>query len=121
MDEAESILVYHYTDRAGYNAIHSQVDWVFKAHEQRRKGLRDVRPFGAYFSLLPPDAPEISVRLMVPKEKQEFVFIFRSTEDLQPLRGGRGKHVLFSPEDYNVERGRQVWCGPTAEYEGELK
>ena len=121
VDETEPILLFHYTDLDGYNAIRSQVDWVFKAGRQRRKGRRDVRPPGAYFTTLPPDTPEISDRTRIPAIKREYLFVFRSAGDLQPLRGGRGRYVLFSGKDYNVEVERQVWCGPVNEYGSEPK
>lgn len=110
--------VFHYTNDDGYKAINSQPTWVFKAG--RPPG---GHPKGAYFTTLPPGTKNIAKRLFVRggAEKTRFVFSFRGTGGLLPLEGGRGEFILYSPEDYLVDRPRQGPHGPTEELQEKLK
>jgi hypothetical protein len=100
--------VFHYTTRAGYNAIQAGVAWVFEASAPPKRD--PSHPTAAYFTTLHPGAPNLN-RLHIPKRKREFVFAFRDAGDLTPLRGGRGGFILYSVSDYVVHQGRQVDCG----------
>jgi len=98
--------IFHYTDKPGWNAIRAQLDWCFKASQPKDPD----RPVGAYFTDIEP-APEnlrtLYNRIRVPKVKQEYVFWFVERDGLTRLNKGRGrdKWILFSPVDYNVQRG----------------
>lgn len=98
----------HFTDKAGYDSIASQVNWCFKAGQPPGD-----HPFGAYFTTLPPEAANLAARLRIPRAKIEFMFQFTDAGDLCPLRGGRGSFIFYSPVDYVVEETRQEYCGET--------
>ena len=93
----------HYTDPTSAKAIASQPDWVFEAHQPPGD-----HPYGAYFTTLAHDAPNLAVRRGIPRTKLAFVFDFTDRGDLTPLRGGRGRYVLYSAVDYTVAKERQV-------------
>jgi hypothetical protein len=98
--------MYHYTDKDGYNAIRSQPIWLFLAEQPPGD-----RPFGAYFTTLPPDTPNLARRLRIPREKLNFVFDFTGRDGLRPIEGDRGRFIFYSPSDYSVEPSRQVFAG----------
>ena len=56
-------------------------------------------------------------RLRIPKVKLGYAFIFRDAGDLIPLRGGRGKYIVYSPDDYLVDETRQMAQGETIKLE----
>jgi hypothetical protein len=103
-------MMLHYTDNVGYNAICSQVDWTFKAAQPPGD-----RPLGAYFTTLRRDERRFSARTRIPKTKQEFVFGFDGQDGLEPVQGGKGAYIFWSPADYTVLRPRQRYHGPTKE------
>ena len=89
-------MLFHYTDKKGHDGIRSQLDWVFKAHRQRRNDL----PKGAYFTTLEPTEENLSLicrKLQIPLRKREFVFQFASVGDLKPL--DLRDYILFSADD----------------------
>jgi len=94
--------MHHYTNQTGYNAIRASSPWHFRASQPP-----GGRPFGAYFTPLPPGTPKLAKRLGIPKSKLEYVFTFKDVGDLTPLRGHRGKWIFYSPTDYDVEQARQ--------------
>lgn len=98
----------HFTNKTGYNAIGSQTSWCFKASEPPTD-----HPAGAYFTTLSPQAPNLAVRLRIPRDKLEFLFQFYDAGDLRPLPGGRGAYIFYSPLDYVVVEGRQEYKGAT--------
>ena len=100
--------MFHYTDLAGYNAIRAQPVWRFKACQPPGD-----HPVGAYFTSYGRDTPNLARRLRIPKEKVEYFFEFQDAGDLQPLPGGRGKRIFYSPKDYDVDSTRQIDSGPT--------
>jgi hypothetical protein len=78
-EETSVIAVFHYTDKAGWNAIRSQRTWRFVAAQPNGRN----RPFGAYFTDIAPTAESLRTlhkRLRVPKVKQEFVFAFEGSK-----------------------------------------
>jgi hypothetical protein len=95
-------ILYHYTDAAGFKAIVSQKEWLFRA--SRPPG---GHPRGAYFTTKSPDTPNLATRLGIPAEKTAHYFSFEDRGDLTPLPGGRGAYVFFSIVDYRVEYQRQ--------------
>ena len=101
-------MMLHYTDDAGHKAIASQVDWIFKAAQPPPD-----KPFGAYFTTLRPNANRFSARTRIPKTKQAFVFHFDGDEGLEPLDGGKGAYIFWSPVDYVVVKPRQRYHGPS--------
>ena len=100
-------MIYHYTDRTGYNAIRATVDWCFKASQPPPRD----HPIGAYFTTLLPETRNLAQRLRIPSEKLIFFFSFEDSGDLKRLDGGRGEHVLYSPHDYIVAIIRQRESG----------
>ena len=71
--------MFHYTDRAGWNAIRAQVDWKFKASSPKDP----ERPSGAYFTNIEPTEANLRTlykRIRVPKSKQEYIFWFLGAE-----------------------------------------
>jgi hypothetical protein len=105
--EPQPPTIYHYTNKRGYNAIKATPEWCFKAFQPLALG----HPFGAYFTMLGPETPNLAKRIRVPREKIEFTFSFLDQNDLTPLRGGRGTHICFSPADYTVAQDRQLYHG----------
>lgn len=108
------ILIYHFTDKRGWNAIRSQVIWTFRAAQP----LAADRPFGAYFTDIGPTRESLRTlhkKLRIPRRKQEFVFQFAGADGLLQYNGGQGrdKHIYYSPTDYQVEVKRQTFEGPT--------
>ena len=77
--------------------------WQFRASQPPGE-----RPFGAYFTTLPPGTPNLAKKLGIPKSKLEFVFTFIDTGDLTPLRGDRGRWIFYSLGDYYVGSERQL-------------
>jgi hypothetical protein len=109
--------MFHYTDRAGWKAIRSQVDWEFQVHKPQRSD----RPEGAYFTELEPSSSNLRTlwkRLRLPREKQEYVFWFEGTDGLIQLNEGRGRdrYIYFSPVEYIVVKERQRGEGATSEF-----
>jgi len=102
--------LFHYTDDDGFKAIRAHPTWVFKAAQPPGD-----HPRGAYFTTLRPDAANLAKRLRIPKAKIAFVFYFSNGSDLKPLEGGRGAFIFYSPDDYAVERNRQIDHGPSQE------
>ncbi len=98
--------MHHYTDNKGYNAIVAASPWRFLAAQPPGQ-----HPLGAYFTTLPPSTPNLAQKLRLPRGKIEYVFIFVDQGDLLHLPGGRGKYILYSPQDYEVEAVRQVFAG----------
>ena len=96
----------HYTDKASWNAIRSQVDWTFKAHKPP-----GPHPSACYFTTLPPDTPKLAIRLRIPVTKAAYVFCFVDAGDLTPLPGDRGDYIFFFEGDYVVAKDRQQDCG----------
>src|SRR6266849_6159819 len=88
----------HFTDRDGYNAISSQPVWVFIAAQPPGS-----HPFGAYFTTLPLETPNLAQRLRIPKSKLKYIFVFSGDQGLTPLPGGRGEYIFYSGTDYPVE------------------
>jgi len=103
-------LLFHYTDKKGYNAIRSQPEWCFKASQPPAD-----HPIGAYFTTLAPRTPSLAVRLRIPRRKIDYVFCFQDIGDLTPLAGDRGEYVLYNADDYTVPSDRQVYHGRSDE------
>jgi hypothetical protein len=99
---------YHYTDQTGYNAIRSQATWRFIAQQPPGN-----HPFGAYFTPLPQTTRNLAQKLRIPRDKLKYVFEFTDAGDLTPLPGGRGQYIVYSPTDYEVDKSRQRYHGPT--------
>ncbi len=106
-------LIFHYTDRAGYNAIRATVDWCFKASRPPRPG----HPVGAYFTILDPGTIGLARRLRISRSKVAYVFVFKDHGGLAMLRGMRGAFVLYSPRDYIVEPCHQLDSGSCSDVE----
>lgn len=107
--------MFHYTDKSGWNAIRSQIDWLFKANQPSAPD----RPKGAYFTDIEPSDQNFRVlykKLRVPREKQEYVFQFTGTDGLTQLNNGTGrdKRIFFSAIDYEVAANRQQYNGETS-------
>lgn len=107
-------LLFHYTDAEGYKAISLQKDWVFQAAQPPGN-----HPSGAYFTPLTPDQHNLTRRLRIPRTKTEYEFCFHDADDMSPLRGGRGKFIVFAARDYVVTPDRQVYHGLRADWIGE--
>jgi hypothetical protein len=107
-------LMYHYTDRAGYNGIRAGIDWHFKANTPPPRDSN--HPFGVYFTPLGPGTRRLSPRISVPTRKLQFVFAFWDAGDLTPLRGQRRDRIFYTTADYVVEKSRQV-----PEFTGEVR
>jgi hypothetical protein len=96
----------HFTDQAGFNAVSSQQNWHFVAHQPTGS-----HPFGAYFTTLSRGTRNLAQKLRIPKSKTQYVFEFNGNQGLQPLPGGRGAYVFFSATDYDVDAARQIYSG----------
>ena len=103
---SEDVILFHYTNKKGWNGIQSQRTWLFRA-----VAPACGHPTGAYFTTWPPDDPKLATRLRVPKKKLEYLFEFLSKDELTPLEGGRGRGIVYSPEDYSVAEPQQRRCG----------
>jgi hypothetical protein len=106
--------IFHYTDRAGWNAVRAQSVWRFKASQPKDPN----RPVGAYFTDIEPTAENLRTlykRIRVPKVKQEYVFWFFDAVGLEQLNDGRGrdKCIFFSRGSYDVPEERQKYAGTT--------
>lgn len=106
--------MFHYTDKTGWNAIRSQIDWLFKVSRPKDPD----RPAGAYFTDLEPSTENLRVlhkKVRVPREKQEYVFQFKGADGLTQLNNGTGrdKRIFFSAVDYQVIKTRQEYEGET--------
>lgn len=101
--------LFHYTDKIGWNAIRSQVAWVFKAGQPPPQ----ENPFGAYFTDYDEGEPKLANKLRLPREKVAYLFAFCDNGDLLPYPGDRGKRIFYSPTDYSVAPERQIRCGAT--------
>lgn len=56
---------------------------------------------------------------MIPHTKVEYMFAFEGTEGLQPIRGGRGAYIFYSPDDYAVAAARQRFSGLSSDAQGQ--
>ena len=99
--------MHHFTNKKGYDAIRATPDWCFRASQP----VPPDHAFGAYFTTLGPDTPNLAYRIRVPRDKIEYMFAFESADDLIPLRGWRGAAIFFSRTDYTVTRNRQFHHG----------
>jgi hypothetical protein len=108
------MLIFHYTDRDGFNSIRAAIDWRFKAHQPPPGDTNPPR--ACYFTTRGPETKNLSQKLRVPKRKLEYVFVFEEAGDLTPLRGNRGEWILYFAEDYVVRRDRQRYHGPSKGY-----
>jgi len=74
----------------------------------------------AYFTTYAPGTWKLSIKIFVPKAKLEFVFEFLDRGDLLPLPGGRGQNdtIFYSPDDYCVERERQLVHSSSTHWKG---
>jgi len=101
----------HFTDRDGYNAIGSQVVWVFLARQPHAAH----NPVGAYFTSYSHTEPNLAKKIFVPRTKLAYLFEFTPPSELKELPGGRGrlKHIFYSPEDYSVPKTHQIRQGAT--------
>ena len=109
-------LLFHYTDRHGWNGISSQSVWMFGANRPPRP---DAHPYGAYFTSLPVTTRNLPKLLRMPRRKTEFFFSFVDVGDLRAFRGGRGEYIFYSPRDYPVPEARQRRHGPVSNAEEE--
>jgi hypothetical protein len=100
--------VNHYTDKKGYNAIRATPEWKFKASQPPDPANH---PYGAYFTTLPPDTKNLTIRLRIPRTKTEYIFSFVDANDLTPLDGDRGEFIFYSAADYFVVQDRQLYHG----------
>jgi len=100
--------MHHFTNKAGHDSISAHPEWKFRAAEPP-----GPHPHGAYFTTLAADAPRLAARLRIPREKLAFVFTFEGDDGLERIRGGRGRYILYSRDDYRVGHHRQVSHGPT--------
>lgn len=91
-----------FSDQESWNAIRSQVNWLFRAHQPPGD-----HPFGAYFTTLPPNTTNLAKKLRIPRRKIEFVFCFQGADGLLQIPGGRGDYVWYSPSDYRVKYDKQ--------------
>lgn len=98
----------HYTNKPGFDAIRSQTTWCFKANKPP-----DAKPYGAYFTTLSPETPNLAKRLRIPRGKLLHQFVFFGAHGLRRLSGDRGEYVLFAAEDYMVTPVRQEFHGKT--------
>jgi hypothetical protein len=62
---------------------------------------------------LRPDVNRFSARTRIPKAKQAFVFDFDGDDGLEPVDGGKGDYIFWSPIDYVVLKPRQRYHGPS--------
>ena len=95
--------MFHYTDKAAWNAIRSQLVWRFKANQPKDPD----RPAGAYFTDIEPTTESLRTlhqKLRVPVVKQELLFEFLGRDGLSQLNGGGGrdKRIFYSKDDYFV-------------------
>ncbi len=51
---------------------------------------------------------------MINSEKVKYMFSFLGNSGLKPIKGGRGKFILYSPVDYVVVVERQQYAGPAS-------
>ena len=109
--ENPSGIMYHDTDKDGYNRIRAEVRWRFKIHQPPRRD--DKHPPAAYFTPLAPTTKDLAVSISLPGRKLEFVFAFRAEADLERLEGGRRGRIMYRRSDYVVPKHRQVSCGPS--------
>lgn len=100
--------LFHYTEQNAYNAIRSQAVWHFLASQPPGN-----HPFGAYFTSHGRTTKNLAQRLRIPKSKLACFFEFSDAGDLIPLPGGRGRYVLYSSVDYDVNPARQIDHGVT--------
>ena len=108
-------LVFHYTGKAGYDAIRSQPNWRFLA----TRPTSPNNPVGAYFTTIPPtpsNLRRLCGQIRISRPKRDYVFCFRRDDGLRPLANSRGDFILFSPIDYVVGPERQVFSGPTDQF-----
>ena len=87
-------------------------DWRFKASQPPGAASH---PFGAYFTTLPPDTKNLTIRLRIPRVKTEYLFSFVDAKDLIPIDGDRGEFIFYSPADYFVVQDRQEFHGKSEE------
>lgn len=107
-EELTEEFAFHYTDKKGWNAIRSQLEWKFLAIQPKHS----ERPVGAYFTNIEPTVQNLKTlckRLRIPKSKQEYVFWFTERTGLIQHNNGRGrdKVIFYSPVNYHVDQERQ--------------
>lgn len=113
MNEA---LLYHYTDRNGYNGITADRPWRFAANDQHHKS---ANPRGAYFVTLAPTAKNLGRKLRIGPAKRAYFLSFLDLGDLHPLNSDRGRdcsYIFYSPEDYLVAEDRHREHGENPEW-----
>jgi hypothetical protein len=111
------VKAYHYTSRAGYNAIRSGNPYHIKPGDSKNGP-------GPFFSTLGPgDLTEPGAykrKLGLTREKSEYVIEFSVPKDqLVPLRGGRGGHIFSIPGGIQIPRNKVRYIGPTSGWSAE--
>jgi len=109
-EESTEEFAFHYTDKKGWNAIRSQLEWKLLAIQPKHS----ERPVGASFTNIEPTRQNLKTlckRLRIPKAKQEYVFWFTERTGLIQHNDGHGrdKFIFYSPVEYHVEKGRQKY------------
>ena len=107
------IVVYHYTDKKGYNAIRAGrgegKSWWFKATKPRAD-----HPVGVYLTPLGPDTEKLVTKARISHAKSEYFFKFEIPESqLKRIRGDRGRFVLYSANDLDISESQQIASGCT--------
>lgn len=100
--ESETTEYYHYTDKAGFNAITSGKDIVIKASQPK-----GGNPFGAYFSKLAPDVLQnkAASRLNVHSSKTEYVIGVELPKNSLHEKNKGHRLIAYSKTDVKVNSG----------------
>nr|WP_180047806.1 MULTISPECIES: HYD1 signature containing ADP-ribosyltransferase family protein [Acinetobacter] len=108
--------MYHYTNKAGYNAINSNTKkYHFKASKPNR-----IHPVGVYLTPLSigdmraKGAGGIKGSLGVTSDKVEYYFHFKVDEcKLKTVKNSGRTHVTYSPSDLEIDSSDMISKGPT--------
>jgi len=108
--DQDSLLVYHYTDKKGYNGIRSG-----SPHQIRQGSAKHGKgPFVTPRSPRSLAPKEYKSRLGLTRAKSEYVIAFRVNKNqLGGIEGARKAHVWTLPGTTNVPRGDVEYIGPT--------
>jgi RHS repeat-associated protein len=105
------VVVYHYTDLKGYNAIRAGRGqssgnwWWFKASQPRA----EHHPKAVYLTPLEPGTRNLAARMQVSRAKTAYWFKMDIPEEsLRRLDNSRGNHVWYVTHDLDVAPSQQI-------------
>lgn len=111
----DSVIVYHYTDKRGFNGIRSTDPYRIRQGDSKN----GAGPFFTTRSPADNAAPNAYKKLGITREKSQYVVEFEiDPARLDRLKGDRGDFIFMIRGGVQIPRGDVHYIGPTASWGG---